>query len=210
MGDWKISEKAMGVVCIVLIALWSTKPFHGLSTTLVAWIGVSLLILTRTLSWDDIIKNNSAWDTLVWLGGLLAMANNLKDKGFIDWFAANMQVVVSNFQGITVVIILALIYFYSMYGFSMLTGHISALVGIFFGVALVVEAPGLLVVPLLAYFSNLCGCTTNYSTGPVIIYIGLGYVPAQTWFKVGFLMSIFHTVIWMGAGMAWWKILGWW
>ena len=34
-------------------------------------------------------------------------------------------------------------------------------------------------VPLFAYFSNLCGSTTNYSTGPVIIYFGLGYVTPQ-------------------------------
>jgi len=181
-----------------------------LSTTLVAWIGVSLLILTKTLSWDDIIKNHSAWDTLIWLGGLLAMASSLKDKGFIDWFAANMQAMVGNFQGIYVVIILALIYFYSMYAFSMLTGHIVALAVVFFGIALSVHAPGMLIVPLIAYFSNLCGCTTNYSTGPVIIYFSLGYVQARTWFKVGFLMSLFHLAIWMGIGMAWWKYLGWW
>jgi len=210
MGDWKSGEIVMVIVSVALICLWSTKPLHGMSTTLVAWIGVSLLIITRTLSWDDIIKNHSAWDTLIWLGGLLGMANALKEKGFIDWFAANMQVIISNFQGITEVIILALIYFYSMYGFSMLTAHISALAVVFFGVAAGVGAPAMLTVAMIAYFSNLCGCTTNYSTGPVIIYFGLGYVPAKTWFAKGFMISIFHLTIWLGAGMIWWKILGWW
>lgn len=210
MGNWKFGEKVMSFVGIILIALWSTKPLHGLSTMLVAWIGVSLLILTRTLNWNDVIKNHNAWDTLIWLGGLLAMANSIKDKGLIDWFAANMQVMVSGIDGISVVIILALIYFYSMYAFSMLTAHISALVVVFFGVALGVGAPAMLTVAILAYFSNLCGCTTNYSTGPVVIYFGLGYVPAQTWFTKGFQVSIFHLVIWLGGGMMWWKILGWW
>ena len=34
----------------------------------------------------------------------------------------------------------------------------------------------MLTVAIFVYFSNLCGCTTNYSTGPVIIYFGLDYV----------------------------------
>ena len=97
-----------------------------------------------------------------------------------------------------------------MYGFSMLTGHITALAGTFFAVAAGAGAAPMLIVPLIAAFSNLCGCTTNYSTGPVVIYFGMGYVPTGRWFKIGFLVSLFHLVIWLGLGMMWWKLLGWW
>ncbi len=92
----------------------------------------------------------------------------------------------------------------------MLTAHISAMVAAFFGVALAAGAPPLLPVALLAYFSCLCACTTNYSTGPVVIYFGLGYVPVSKWFSIGFLISLYHLVIWMGLGLGWWKLLGWW
>jgi len=128
----------------------------------------------------------------------------------IGWFAASVQTQVSGLSGLVVVVALGLIYFYSMYGFSMLTAHISAMVAAFFAVALAADAPPLLTVALLAYFSNLCACTTNYSTGPVIIYFGLGYVEPGKWFRIGFLMSLFHLVIWLGVGMTWWKVLGWW
>ena len=67
-----------------------------------------------------------------------------------------------------------------------------------------------LTVALLAYFSNLCGCLTNYSTGPVVIYFGLNYVTAPRWMTVGALVSLFHLAVWLGLGMAWWKWLGWW
>jgi DASS family divalent anion:Na+ symporter len=33
--------------------------------------------------------------------------------------------------------------------------------------------------------------------------------PGQ-WFKVGFLMSLYHLAIWLGVGLLWWKLLGWW
>ncbi len=92
----------------------------------------------------------------------------------------------------------------------MLTAHIFALAAAFFIVALGAGAPVLLTIALMAYFSNLCACTTSYSTGPVVIYFGLGYVKPGRWFSIGFLVSLFHLTIWFTVGLGWWKILGWW
>ena len=210
MGSWSTGELIMGAIFVILLVLWSTKSLHGLGTTLVAWIGVTLLLLTKTQRWDEMAQNAKAWDTLIWLGGLLTMATTLKTHGMVDWFANVMQLMLSDMQGLTIVILMSLIYFYSMYAFSMLTAHIFALATAFFIVALAVGAPALLIIALLAYFSNLCACTTNYSTGPVIIYFGLGYVKPPRWFSIGFLVSLFHISIWLTVGLAWWKVLGWW
>jgi len=109
-----------------------------------------------------------------------------------------------------VAITLILVYFFSMYGFSMLTGHITAMAGAFLAVAIAAGTEPILMVALLAYFSNLCGCLTNYSTGPVVIYFGLGYVSAAKWFRIGIMVALFHLVVWLGLGLVWWKILGWW
>ena len=210
LGRGSFSEKVMGVVFVMLIVLWTTKTFHGMGTTLVAWIGVTLLLLTKTQRWDEMAQNSKAWDTFIWLGGLLTMANTLKTHGMVDWFAGIMQNMLSDMEGLTIVILMGLIYFYSMYAFSMLTAHIFALATAFFAVALGVGAPTLLIIALLAYFSNLCACITNYSTGPVIIYFGLGYVKSPRWFSIGFFVSLFHITIWLTVGLAWWKFLGWW
>jgi DASS family divalent anion:Na+ symporter len=200
----------MGWVFVLLIVLWSTKALHGLHTTLVAWIGVCVLLLTNTEKWSDMVANSKAWDTLIWLGGLLTMANMLKAYGFIAWFADNIGGMIQGIDGMTVAIVLALVYFYSMYMFSMLTAHIAAMVAAFFALSLGAGAPVMVSVALLAYFSNLCACTTYYSTGPVVIYFGLGYVESKKWFAIGFLVSLFHMAIWLGLGSLWWKIIGWW
>ncbi|HIA12448.1 MAG TPA: DASS family sodium-coupled anion symporter [Rhodospirillales bacterium] len=210
MGGWSRGEKIMGWVFVLLIVLWSTKALHGLHTTLVAWIGVCVLLLTNTEKWSDMVENSKAWDTLIWLGGLLTMANMLKAYGFIAWFADNIGGMIQGIDGMTVAIVLALVYFYSMYMFSMLTAHIAAMVAAFFALSLGAGAPVMVSVALLAYFSNLCACTTYYSTGPVVIYFGLGYVESKKWFATGFLVSLFHMAIWLGLGSLWWKIIGWW
>ena len=210
MGNWSRNQKVMGAIFVMLLILWSTKGIHGMGPGLVAWIGVCVLLVSGTHSWKAMTGNAKAWDTLIWLGGLLTMANALKSEGVVQWFAEKMQGQVAGLGTVTLVVVLALIYFYSMYGFSMLTAHIAAFVGAFFAIAAGANAPTMLIVPLLAYFSNLSGCTTNYSTGPVIIYFELGYVETPRWFQVGALMSLFHLVVWLGLGMAWWKLLGWW
>jgi DASS family divalent anion:Na+ symporter len=210
MGTWSRGEKIMTVVFVVLIALWTTKPLHGIHTTTVAWIGVLILIFSNTEKWDDIIGNTKAWDTLIWLGGLLTMANMLKEYSFISWFADNVGAFVQSTEGLTLVILIGLIYFYSMYLFSMLTAHIAAMASIFLALSVTAGAPAMVTVAIIAYFSNLCACLTYYSTGPVVIYFGAGYVGPQKWFKAGFLISLFHLAIWLGPGLLWWKVLGWW
>jgi DASS family divalent anion:Na+ symporter len=210
MGPWSGREKGVAAVFAGMLAMWITSPLHGLGTTTVAWIGMSVLLLTRLEDWDSAASNSRAWDTMVWLGGLITMATLLLEHGLVDWFAGLSGEVVAGRNGVVVMVVLALIYFYSMYGFSMLTGHITALVAAFFAVALAAGAPPQATVALLASFSSLCGCLTNYSTGPFVIYFGYGYVTSREWFRNGFVMSIFHTTLWLTVGMAWWKVLGWW
>ena len=209
-GPMGREEKIMMGVLAGLLLLWGTQFLHGLPTTLIAWIGVAVLLLSNTQTWDDIISNAKAWDTLFWLGGLLTMASMLSKYGFIQWFVDQSQNVVGPFSGIWIIIILGLIYFYSMYAFSMLSGHIAAMVAPFFAVCLAANASPMLTVAVFAYFSCLCGCMTNYSSGPVIIYYGLGYETSQRWFRIGFLVSLAHITVWLGIGLLWWKVLGWW
>ena len=210
MGPLSTKEIVMLVDLVLLVILWSTKFLHGLDTTLVAWIGVLILLLTNTQSWQDIITNEKAWDALIWLGGLLTMGNLLLEYGFIQWFVDNLTMLVSGMGGFTVIIVLGIVYFYSMYAFSMMTAHISAMIAPFLSVCLAAGGEPMLAVAVFAYFSLLCGSMTNYSSGPIIIYFGLGYVTAPRWFKVGFLVSLFHLAVWLSVGMLWWKILGWW
>ena len=109
----------------------------------------------------------------------------------------------------TLLILLAIIYFYSMYIFSMLTAHIVALGSTIMVVASGTDLNPFLVVGIIAYISSLCGCLTNYSTGPVIIYFGNGYSKPVNWFKIGFFVSIYHLLTWTLFGSMWWKYIGW-
>ena len=210
IGPWTRPEIITGIIMVTMLFLWLTKTYHGLGTTTVTFCGLILILLLNISSWESLVKNHKAWDALIWLGGLLTLATSLKDLGFIYWLTGNLQNSLSNFAPLIIILFLVLIYFYSMYLFSMLTAHIVALVGAIFAITININFEPIIIVALIAYFSNLSGCLTNYSTGPVIIYFGNGYSSASNWFKIGFLISLYHLIIWLGFGSLWWKVIGWW
>ena len=210
MGPWNARQIAVGSVLAAMVAAWATERLHGVQAAGVALMGLAAIVVLAVDRWEHIVADGPAWDSLFWLGGLVAMAKLLKAEGVIAWFAGVMEQQVEGFAGVSAAIVLALIYFVSMYGFSMLTGHIAAMALTFLVVARAAECPPLLVVALISYFSTLCGCLTNYSTGQVVIYFGLGYLSTPRWFAVGLAVGVFHLAVWLGLGLPYWKLLGWW
>ena len=77
------------------------------------------------------------------------MANMLLEYGFISWFVSVVQESISFSNGMLTVIVLGIIYFYSMYGFSMLTAHIAAMAAPFLGVCLATSAHLMSLLPFL-------------------------------------------------------------
>jgi DASS family divalent anion:Na+ symporter len=60
---------------------------------------------------------------------------------------------------------------------------------------------------ILGFLSTLNAAMTHYSTGPAPIYFGAGYVDVRVWWKVGFVVSVAHLLIWLGLGGVWWRVL---
>ncbi|MEL1225920.1 MAG: DASS family sodium-coupled anion symporter [Candidatus Neomarinimicrobiota bacterium] len=209
LGPWSFREMAMVVILLLMLILWTTKSFHTMGTTTVSLFGLVMVLTMNIATWDQLVKNYKAWDTLIWLGGLLTLATGLKSTGFISWISESMNANLEVVEPFTLLILLAIIYFYSMYIFSMLTAHIVALGSTIMVVASGTDLNPFLVVGIIAYISSLCGCLTNYSTGPVIIYFGNGYSKPVNWFKIGFFVSIYHLLTWTLFGSMWWKYIGW-
>jgi len=70
--------------------------------------------------------------------------------------------------------------------------------------------PPLVAAMSLAYFSSIDASLTHYGTGSAPIFFGGGYVSQGTWWRVGFIVSLVQVTLWLGVGMLWWKVLGWW
>lgn len=210
MGKPSRNEWIMGITAIVLLVLWGMGTQIGIDPTIAALIGLSILLLTGVLTWESLIKIDTAWETFVWFCVLILFAGLLTDFGVLDWFTNNIQARFDNLHWQFAFPILALIYFYSHYFFASSTAHVTAMYPAFLGLALVIGTPPMLAVLVLMFFSNLFGGITHYSLAPAPLLYGVGYVDIKDWWKIGFITSVANIIIWCTVGLAWWKFLGFW
>jgi divalent anion:Na+ symporter, DASS family len=210
MGSIKPAEWLMLLAFVVLLVLWIAGPSFGMHSTTAAIIGLAFLLMTGVLSWDDILDETGAWNTLVWFAALVMMAGYMNELGLIPWFGKTVGQAVHGIGWMQAFLALSLVYFYVHYFFASSTAHVSAMYGAFLAVAIAVGTPPMLAALVLAFFNNLFASTTHYGTGPAPVLFGTGYVAMGAWWKVGFLISVVNIFIWIVLGGMWWKFLGLW
>lgn len=210
MGNFSLPEKIMSVIFILALISWMTSSLTGIDATLTAFIALALLLITGVLSWQDVLKETGAWNTLTWFSVLVMMATQLNELGFIPWFSELIVSSLGNMNWFLVLCLLLIIYFYSHYLFASATAHVSAMYAALLSVALAANVPGQLAALMLGFFGSLMGSTTHYSTGPAPIYFSSGYVTQSEWWKMNFVLGIAYIIIWIGVGSLWTKAIGIW
>jgi divalent anion:Na+ symporter, DASS family len=210
MGPMKWSEWLMLVVFGLVSVLWMTNKLHGIDYAAVALLGISVLLLTGVLDWEDLISEKAAWSVFIWYGGLLRMAEALGQTGITKRFAEASASLTTGWKWWLALASLLLIYFYAHYVFASITAHVTAMYTPFLIVILAAGTPTYLAVLSLAYFSNLGASLTHYGTTPAPIYFGAGYTSQRTWWTLGLITSVTTIIIWSVAGFTWWKILRLW
>jgi len=208
MGPITPGEWITGGVIALLLVLWVGGQAWSINATTAAFVGLAVLLITGVLTWQDMLNEKGAWDTIVWFAALVMMASQLNALGFVPWFGQTVAHKVSGLEWTTAFLILALVYFYSHYMFASQTAHISAMYAPFLAIALTVGTPPVLAALVLAFFSNLFSSLTHYANGPAPVVFGTGYVSMGAWWGVGGVISVINIIIWVGVGWIWWEIIG--
>jgi divalent anion:Na+ symporter, DASS family len=220
MGPLAPSEKVMLGTFGLLLVLWANVPAmlfgpaFTLDPTVVAFVGLFVLIITGTIDWDDVLSEKSAWDTLIWFGALVMLAEQLNKVGVIAWFSEGMKaaIVTSGMGWPPIAAILVLLFVFSHYLFASTTAHISAMMLAFLGVGAQL-IPAAYVAPFMLMMtagSSIMMTLTHYATGTSPIIFGSGYVTMGLWWRVGFVMCVVELLVFAVIGTAWWKVLGFW
>jgi divalent anion:Na+ symporter, DASS family len=207
IGPMKTSEWIMLGVFVLMLMLWSFSAL-GVDATAAALVGVVLLIITGVLTWDDLLRERDAWNTMIWFATLLMLAGFLTEFGLMKWFNGTVGGMVAGRSWMTTLLGLALIYFYTHYFFAGNSSHAGAMYVPFLSLAIAVGAPPLLAALVLGYFSSLFASLTHYGTAPAPIFFGSGNVPLRVWWALGALISVVNIAIWLGVGGVWWNVLG--
>ena len=100
-----------------------------MNPTTAALIVISLMVRLNVVTWDDITKNFTAWNTFAWFATLVALADGLNRVGFVKWFAeCRIEPYGRLFAGQCNDRAFARINFFAHYMFASVTAHVTALI----------------------------------------------------------------------------------
>ena len=201
LGKFSRKELVMALLAVLALALWI---FGGnfIDATTAAGFVISLMIITGTVTWDDILANKQAWNVLVWFATLVALADGLNKVGFVTWFAKSMAALLTGMSPIVVMVVLVMIFFIIHYMFASLTAHTTAILPVMLAVGAAI--PGLPIKTfalLLCYSLGIMGVITPYATGPGPVYYGSGYISRKDFWTLGLIFGTIFLVALIGIGV---------
>ena len=211
LGPMSVREKTLLGLFILAVVSWALGKHIGLQEASTTAISImALLVIFTVVSWDDLLKNKGAWNTLIWYGGILGLSSVLKKAHFFDWlsqFLGEKLAFLGTDHGTLAAVVILFMSVAIRYLFAAGGAYIAAMVPVFSAVGLAAGAdPTLLALGLL--FSNCYGgALTHYGSGPAPVIYGAGYNDIKSWWIVGAVFAFGSLLIHVTIGFAWWKAL---
>jgi L-tartrate/succinate antiporter len=199
----------LAAVVILSLVLWvGGGAYVGAAT--VAFIAVSLMLVTRVLTWNDIAEHKRAWTTFAWLGALITLSDGLDRVGFVKWLAEGVAVHMHGFSPHVAMIVLLALFFVLHYVFASVDAYTTALLPVILltGAAI----PG---VPVKEFALLLCmelgimGVLTPFADATSPIYANSGYLPAKDYWRLGAIFGAIFLIVFLAIGVPWASLLWW-
>lgn len=203
MGPLSPREITLGVLVVIALCLWI---FGGdvMEATTAAILVISLMLVTKVVTWDDITANKAAWNTLAWFATLVALASGLSNVGFIKWFADTMAAQLAGISPTMAVLALMLINFFGHYLFASSTAHVTAMIPVLVTVAATIPGVNVSTLALaLCIQLGIMGIITPFATGPSPIYYGSGYLPSADYWRLGGIFGVIFFLAFMVITVPW-------
>ena len=201
MGPLSRNEIIMSVLVVLAMFLWVTGsnpnialPVVGanyINPTMVVFVVISLMLLTRVIDFEDIVAEKSAWEVFFYFTSLLTLAAGLNEIGFIKWFAADIAKHLGGYSGTAATILLVSLFFWIHYGFSSITSHTAAVLPVVLAVGKGIHGIDMDVLTRLCLYSlGLMGVISPFATGPAPMYYGSGYIGRTDFWKFGLIFGL--------------------
>jgi L-tartrate/succinate antiporter len=208
LGAFTKREMLLSALVVLALALWI---FGGdfINATTAALVVISLMLVLGVVTWDDIVKNSPAWNTLAWFATLVALADGLNRVGFVKWFADAVAANMTGFSPFTAMIVLVLVFYFTHYLFASVTAHVTALLPVMLAVGATIPGINMPQFALLLCLTlGIMGVLTPFATGPSPVYYGSGYLPSKDYWKMGGIFGLLFIAVFFLVGLPWLALIG--
>lgn len=201
MGPLSRNERTMAGLVLLAMFLWITGanphialPLLGanyINPTMVVFVIISLMLLTRVIGFEDIVAEKSAWEVFFYFTSLLTLAAGLNDIGFIKWLAGDVSQYLGGFSPVAATLLLVSLFFWIHYGFSSITSHTAAVLPVVLAVGQGIPGVDIEVLTRLCLYAlGLMGVISPFATGPAPMYYGSGYIGRTDFWKFGLVFGL--------------------
>jgi L-tartrate/succinate antiporter len=208
MGGFTRRESILAILVVVALALWI---FGGgwINATTAALVVICLMLVSGVVTWDDMVKNHAAWNTLAWFATLVALADGLNRVGFVKWFADAVATHMVDFTPFAAMIALVAVFFVTHYLFASVTAHVTALLPVMLAVGATIPGMNMPQFALLLCLTlGIMGILTPYATGPSPVYYGSGFIPASDYWRLGGVFGAIFIALFLLVTVPWLAIVG--
>ncbi len=204
MGPVHKNEWIMATVFIGMVGLWIASSFYPvLNKTAVAFLGLGILMLANIFTMKDLSGEGQALGTLVWFAILYAMSVYLNKFGFMGWVGDNAATMVEGMAWPLAYVLLIISYVLIHYFFVSQTAQMLALFTVFLGVAIGAGVPAELMALMLLFATNFNAIITPQGSSANVIYVGSGYLEPGEVYRVGGIVTLVNTFVFLTVGTAW-------
>ncbi len=196
-------QKIIGLIFLVIVALWLTETLHGIDSEIVALAGALMLFFAQTIQAEDLNRIN--WNALLTFGGGMAIGSILLVTGVSDWIS--MQLIgLGGLPPMLVVLLVA--------GLTVVIGALisntacaAMLIPLAIPLAQILQIDPRLLVAVIAIASSI-DFALVIGTPPTMLAYSTGFFQTSEIFKRGIVLDIIGVVL-LSLGLIWlWQLLG--
>jgi L-tartrate/succinate antiporter len=201
LGRFTRNERIMAALVVAALACWIFGA-RVVDPTMVALAGISLMLVTRIVSWADIVRNTPAWNVLVWFATLIVLADGLNKVGVVDWLGRGASASLAGRPAIVVCAALVALFFALHYMIAGLAAHTTALLPVVLAAGASIPGVPMRGLAMLLVFSlGLMGVLTPYACGPSAVYYESGYLPQRDFWRLGLLFGAMFLIALLVIGL---------
>jgi L-tartrate/succinate antiporter len=163
------------------------------------------MIITDVITWDDVVSNKGAWNTLAWFATLVAMASGLAKVGFLTWLSKIFAGYLAGASPFVILFGLLALFYFAHYFFASLTAHTTALMPVLLATGAAAGLDIRLLGMVLAGSLGIMGILTPYGTGPSPVYYNSGYIEKKTFWIFGSVYGFIFFAVYAAFAMYWFE-----
>ena len=203
MGPVHRHEWITGTVFIAMVVLWALSDKMGIDQTAVAFGGLGILMVSGVFTLKDLQHQGEALSTWIWFAVLFTLSAYLDRFGFMQYVGGIVSHALEGFSWPTVYLSLVLVYVFIHYLFVSQTAQLLALFGIFLEVGIHAGVPPYLLAFMLLFATNFNAAITPQGSSANVIFVSSEYMSPKELYRVGFVMTVVNTAIFLTLGTAW-------